>query len=73
MINNEHYSLEIRAIIADAPAKSFIKQIKNHGGYYACDRCHIKGIYNLNTKSVSYYGFNKAHRTDMSFRNRDQH
>ena len=34
--------VELRYIIADAPAKAFLKQCKRHGGYWACDRCEVK-------------------------------
>lgn len=67
-INNRNYSLEIRSVIADAPAKAFIKQIKSHGGYFACDRCMVQGTYDKNVRAVSYIGDNVEKRTDNSFR-----
>ena len=45
MVHGKVFKPSVRAIIADAPAKAFIKQIKTHGAYFACDRCMIKGIY----------------------------
>lgn len=33
----------LKAIIADAPARAFIKQIKSHNAYFACERCYFKG------------------------------
>ena len=69
-IGIKHFDVEIRAIIADAPARSYLKQIKTHGGYYACDRCTVKGVYKNN--SVSYEILNCTKRTDESFRNKAQ-
>ena len=43
-IDNKKFPVCIRAVIADAPAKAMIKQIRGHGGYYACDRCFVKWI-----------------------------
>jgi hypothetical protein len=71
-IKNKCYSVKVRAIIADAPAKALIKQIKSHGGYFACDRCVVKGHYDINVKSVSYNETNTDKRTDASFRNKLQ-
>ena len=37
------YSIRVRCIVADAPARSFIKCTKNHNAYYGCERCNCKG------------------------------
>jgi hypothetical protein len=42
-INNNNFDVRISCIIADAPARSFIKSIKNHNAYYGCERCCQKG------------------------------
>lgn len=41
--NNVLYTIRIRCIVADAPARSLIKSIKKHNGYNACERCSQKG------------------------------
>lgn len=41
------YSISIRAIICDAPARSFILNIINHSGYNSCHKCNIEGNYVL--------------------------
>ncbi len=41
--NNVNYSIRIRCLVADAPARSFLKCIKNHNAYYGCERCSRKG------------------------------
>ena len=70
VVNNRQVPLEVRAIITDAPAKAFIKQVKGHGGYFACDRCIVKGFYDKEKKSMSYNDLNATKRTDNSFRNK---
>ena len=66
------YEIEVRAIICDAPAKAFIKQIKTHGGYFACDKCTVKGIYSKTKMSMSYSKLNNDSRTDLTFREKVQ-
>ena len=70
IINNKHVCVEVRAIIADAPAKAFLKQIKSHSGYFSCDRCVVKGEHNQ--KSVSFGNLKCDKRTDTSFREKSQ-
>jgi hypothetical protein len=41
--NGKFYNIRIRCIVADAPARSYIKCIKNHNAYYSCERCDRKG------------------------------
>ncbi|KAL0150376.1 hypothetical protein M9458_054193, partial [Cirrhinus mrigala] len=35
----------VKAFICDAPARSFLKCIKNHNSYFACERCTVRGTY----------------------------
>lgn len=64
--NNVNYVIRIRCLVADAPARSFLKCIKNHNAYYGCERCSRKGkwkgrvIYPVRTLSQLY--------TDNSFK-----
>ena len=37
--------LIVKAFVCDAPARAFLKCIKNHNSYYACKRCTIRGTY----------------------------
>lgn len=39
------YKVVVKAFICDAPARAFLKCIKNHNSYYACERCRTKGTY----------------------------
>ena len=37
------YKLKIKALICDAPARSCLKGVIGHTGYFSCERCEIKG------------------------------
>ena len=37
--SSEFYSIELAAVVCDAPARSFVKCIKGHSGYNCCERC----------------------------------
>lgn len=43
-IGNNHYHFQLQAIVADTPARAFLKCIKGHTGFYACERCVTSGI-----------------------------
>ncbi|OXA53829.1 hypothetical protein Fcan01_11368 [Folsomia candida] len=55
--------------IADAPARSYVKRIISHNGFFGCERCTTRGIYE---RTVTFPELNAPLRTDESFRNRDQ-
>ncbi len=40
------YQVVISAFICDAPARAFLKCIKGHTAYFACERCTIRGGWN---------------------------
>lgn len=37
-INNRYYKLKIRNIIADAPARTWLKCVNQHGNKISCER-----------------------------------
>lgn len=39
------HQVSVRAFICDAPARAFLKCIKNHNSYNACERCTTRGTY----------------------------
>ena len=39
----QKYDVSVRSFICDAPARSFLKGIVSHTGYFSCERCTIKG------------------------------
>ncbi|KAJ8685986.1 hypothetical protein QAD02_021779 [Eretmocerus hayati] len=44
MIGGEKYQVRIKCFACDRPDRSFVKCCKNHGGYYACERCWVEGV-----------------------------
>ena len=45
-VNEKKYKLAVKAFVCDAPARSFLKCTKSHSGYFACERCEVKGHWN---------------------------
>lgn len=71
-VGEKFYNFRVRCIIADAPARSFVKSIKGHNGYYGCERCYRKGkhvrgrlLYNFKEDEVLH--------TDDTFASRLHH
>ena len=44
MINGKQIQVAIQFFICDAPARQFLKKIKGHGGYHACEKCKVRGF-----------------------------
>lgn len=65
-INDQHCRFSILNFICDAPAKSFIKAIKSHSGYFSCNNCTVEGDYQHNR--VVFRECNARLRTDDDFR-----
>ena len=51
--------------VCDAPARSSLKAIKAHTGYYSCERCDIKGEYH--DARVCMLGTHGKRRSDSDF------
>lgn len=66
--NSVQYFVKISAVIADAPARSFVKAVKGHTGYHSCERCEEEGDYLENR--IVFLGSNANLRTDISFINK---
>ena len=45
-LGNKQIKFGKRSFICDAPARSFVKCIISHNGYFSCERCVIKGTWN---------------------------
>ncbi|KAJ8687201.1 hypothetical protein QAD02_022995 [Eretmocerus hayati] len=68
IIDGVHFKVEIKSMVCDTPARAFIKSVKGHTGFYACERCTVRGFKVDNT---TVYPLNEGIlRTDESFRNR---
>lgn len=68
--NNRLYKIEIHSFICDAPARSFVLQIKGHTGFYSCPKCVQKGLWVQNR--MTFPNIESEARTDVSFLNRSQ-
>lgn len=45
LIKGRFVTVVLQAVICDAVARSFLKCIKSHNGYYGCERCTQKGTH----------------------------
>lgn len=68
LVNGKNFKLEIKNIVCDAPAKSFILNVKSHNAYFGCNSCIIEGTFIENR--VAFLGVDVSLRTDYSFRKR---
>lgn len=73
-IDNQVYSFEIMAIIADAQARSYIKCCESAGGFWACERCTVKGqsAGEGRKKTRIYPDFDAKKRDKRSFITKEQ-
>ncbi len=55
----------ISAIVCDAPARAFLKNLKGHSGYGRCDKCTQHGVY---LEKVTFPETDAILRTDESFK-----
>lgn len=44
-IDSSHFTVEISSILCDAPAKSFVLNVKSHNSYSGCTKCNVVGEY----------------------------
>ena len=58
------YTVKIHSFVCDAPARAFLKSIKCHSGYAACEKCTEHGEY---LGKVIYPGTSAPLRTDVAF------
>lgn len=73
MNDNTLINIQIKGIIADAPARAFIKQCKGHSGYFGGEKCVVEGD-NLQG-SVCFLDETAEERTNESLLNHsnDEH
>lgn len=60
------FMVKVRCIVADAPARCFVKQCKNHNAYNGCEKCIDPGIWK---GRVIFTSVNSPLRTDTDFAN----
>lgn len=72
-IDNIKYTVILKHIICDIPARKFLKQIKGHGGYAACERCQVYGKNaGFPNKRIIYPDVDCCKRSDDLFRKQHQ-
>lgn len=64
--------VKINNFICDTPARAFIKGVKGHNGYFACERCEIEGDYSYISHTMCFSESNCQDRTDASFHSNRQ-
>jgi len=72
-IDKKKYAVQLKHIICDIPARKFLKQIKGHGGYAACEQCEVYGKrVGFPNQRVVYPDEDCHKRSDQSFREQHQ-
>ena len=45
VIESKKYFLKLHSFVCDAPARAYVKGVKQHSGYSSCEKCNIHGDY----------------------------
>lgn len=70
-INKSLIKVQVHSFVCDAPARAYLKSVKQHSGYASCDRCEDYGVYH---GRIIFQNFSATRRDDISFRTRrDKH
>lgn len=69
IVEDKQFEVECMCFICNRPARAIVKKIKEHSGYYACERCTTRGEYCENEVTFPDIG---EKRTDESSRKFDQ-
>ena len=65
IIGKERKDFELKYFTCDAPARQFLKCIKGHTGYYACERCTVEG--EMYDRVMTFKDTSCPLRTDLEF------
>lgn len=57
--------IRVSSVICDTPARSFVKCVKGHSGYYGCDKCVQRGV--IFENRMTFPETDSPLRTDNSF------
>lgn len=68
--NGTLYNIQIRAVVCDSPARSYVTCTKAHNGYFGCGKCTVEGA-SVNRR-MTFAEVSAPLRTDEDFKNRAQ-
>lgn len=66
-LDNVKYFFRISCFIADAPARSFLKNVVGHNSFHGCEKCLQEGVHSEG-RTIWHYKKNHCLRSDNSFR-----
>ena len=61
-VRDRHFKVLVYAVVCDAPARAFVKNVYNHSSLYPCERCKIGS----DKKKYRFHGDNAHPRTDTN-------
>lgn len=67
IFSSKRFPVKLKCIVADAPARSFLKCTKNHNAFYGCERCACKGKWD---RKVLFENGSYPLYSDKTFRDR---
>ncbi|XP_052889944.1 uncharacterized protein LOC128298234 [Anopheles moucheti] len=53
-IHGQHIAVKVRAIVADTPARAFLKGVVGHTGYWSCQKYTVRGEYNRQANTMVF-------------------
>lgn len=68
-VDNKIIKINIRSFLCDTPARSFIKCVTAHNGYFGCDKCIDKG--NYFNRRMRFLKLHATLRTNLDFRSKN--
>jgi len=70
IFGEKRYTVQIRSVICDSPARAFVTCTKSHNGYFGCGKCMQEGIYS--NRHMLFLESTAPLRTDQNFNDRVQ-
>lgn len=63
LCRERRFTIDLHCIVADAPARAFMKNVKGHGAHHGCERCTVIGV---KLKGETFNREDAPRRTDAS-------
>uniref|UniRef100_A0A182PTP5 Uncharacterized protein n=1 Tax=Anopheles epiroticus TaxID=199890 RepID=A0A182PTP5_9DIPT len=67
-LNGNLIAIGVRAILADTPARSFIKGVTGHTGHDSCQKCTERTMYDQLNRRIYFNGDDAPKRNDADFK-----